>query len=362
MMLALRSDVVRSFYRKMADAGERRRRGRFAIAATETPGPRPTIYFLTPDYQIPSGGVRVIYRHVDILNAAGMRAFVLHYRPGFRCAWFENGTKVTDLPSTVLHGGDLLVVPEVDVDLLARLRPGIRHVIFNQNSHFTWRRSADVARFYAPRPDLAGVVAVSRHNQQMLRDAFPGCEVGRVRLGIDPDLFRAGDLPRPRRISYMLRRDRGDAWQVLQMLRGKGMFEGWEVAPLAGLSQAELARQLRETSIFLSFTYQEGFGLPAAEAMACGCYVIGNHGFAGREFFRPEFSAPIEAGDVPGFVRAVETALTNEGHQPGWCAERGRQASGFIRSRYSLAQEREDVTATYAAFLDVRAQRQVAGA
>ena len=46
--------------------------------------------------------------------------------------------------------------------------------------------------------------------------------------------------------------------------------------------------------------------MPAAEAMACGSYVIGNHGQGGREFFLPEFSTAIEAGDTLAFARAVE--------------------------------------------------------
>lgn len=36
-----------------------------------------TIYFLTPNTDVPSGDVFVTYRHVDLLNSAGIRAFVL---------------------------------------------------------------------------------------------------------------------------------------------------------------------------------------------------------------------------------------------------------------------------------------------
>ena len=44
--------------------------------------PRPTVYFVTPDFSEPSGGIRVMYRHTDILNSAGNKAFVLHQRRG----------------------------------------------------------------------------------------------------------------------------------------------------------------------------------------------------------------------------------------------------------------------------------------
>jgi len=53
-----------------------------------------TIYYGCPDKDYPVGGVRVIYRHVDLLNRNGFDAFVLHHYFPFRCTWFENATRV----------------------------------------------------------------------------------------------------------------------------------------------------------------------------------------------------------------------------------------------------------------------------
>jgi glycosyltransferase involved in cell wall biosynthesis len=108
---------------------------------------------------------------------------------------------------------------------------------------------------------------------------------------------------------------------------------------------------MRQTRIFMAFTSHEGFGLPAAEAMACGNYVIGNHGFGGREFFRSEFSLPVDAGDVLSFARAVVGAVASDESIPGWCLERGGRAAAFIHSTYSLQAEREDVLGLYGELL-----------
>ena len=53
-----------------------------------------TIYYRCPDKDYPVGGIRVIYRHVDLLNRNGFDAAVLHRLHPFRCTWFENETRV----------------------------------------------------------------------------------------------------------------------------------------------------------------------------------------------------------------------------------------------------------------------------
>lgn len=302
------------------------------------------VYYLTPDFDEPAGGTRVLYRHVDHLNAVGVDAVILHSRRGFRCTWFEHATQVTDTASTRLGATDLLVVPELYAALLPDLPRGFRHVIFNQGPHLLFRRDrARVAHHCATSPDLVAMLTVSRHGKELLRYAFPTLDVRRVRLGLDAQAFRLLGAPAARTIAYMPRRGADDAALVLQLLRDRGALAGWEVRPLDGLSQRATADALRSSSIFLHFPYQEGFGLPAAEAMACGNYVIGFHGFGGEEFFRSEFSRPVPSGDVLAFARAVEEVLEHERREPGWCRARGLAASAHVLSAYSLETERADL-------------------
>lgn len=344
--------MARTLYRSLAGLGDRYSRGRMAIPVAEEHSERPTIYFLTPDHPAPSGGIRVIYRHVDILNAAGMDAYVLHRRQGFRCDWFEHETRITNCRQARIRQGDLLVVSEVDVDLLERVPQSTRYVIFNQNSHLTWKRAGlSASRHYAAGSGLAGVVSVSRHNQEMLQLAFGSGQVRRVHLGIDGELFHPGAHARARQIGYMPRRGGEDARQVIEMLRQRGILDDWTIIALDGLHHTEVAERLRTTRIFLAFTHQEGFGLPAAEAMACGNYVIGNHGFGGREFFLPQFSTAVDNGDIIGFVRAVEDAIANDRVDGNWCRDRGMEASRFIRAEYRVERERAEVVALYSELL-----------
>lgn len=308
----------------------------------------PTVYFCAPDYNAPSGGIRVIYRHVDILNQAGVRAAVLHRRASFRCTWFENETRVLGSRNVMIGPDDLVVVGELHVGLVRDVGPGTRFVVFNQNPHLTWQRAsaAEVER-YAASPDLAAMLTVSEHSTEMLRYAAPAVEVVRLHNSLDPRRFFLGSPPARRRIAFMPRGNEEEARQVLGILRGRDLLQGWEVVALESLTEREVAEQLRETTVFLGLAYHEGFGLPAAEAMACGAYVVGFHGFAGREYFRPEFSSPVDPGDVLGLARALEQVISNEDAEPGWCRTRGEAAARYVAAEYSPQRERDEVVATY---------------
>jgi Glycosyl transferases group 1 len=318
-------------------------------AAQEHP---PTVYFCTPDYRPPTGGIRVAYRHVDLLNAAGIPAAVLHRRAGFRCSWFENDTRVCASGQVRIGPKDLVVVSELAASLALELPRGHRFVVFNQGPFLTWRSvsEGDVRR-YVRSPELAAIVTVSDHAAAMLSYAAPGTPVVRVHSSIDPDLFFSTAEPRRRTIAYMPRRGRDEADQVLGMLGGRGALDGWEVMPIEGVSEREVGERLRTATVFLSLAHHEGFGLPAAEAMACGAYVVGFDGFGGREFFRREFSSPISAGDVVAFARALEDVLERETRDPGWCAERGEAAARYVAAEYSPERERRDVVGVYRALL-----------
>ena len=322
------------------------------LRTAETQVNAPTVYFCAPDYDVPAGGMRVAYRHVDILNDAGIPAAVLHHRAGFRCSWFQNQTRVVGSRDTVIGPQDLVVVSEVAISLLRSLGPRHRFVVFNQNPHLMWERApAEEVVHYMNNPGLAAILVVSDHSLEMVRYAAPSANVVRLHNSIDPSRFFPG-APHARRVlGYMPRRGLHEAQQVLGILRGRGALEGWEVKRLEGLSEDQVAEQLRSTTVFLSLAYREGFGVPAAEAMACGAYTVGFHGFAGREYFRPEFSHPVEPGDVLALAHATADVIEREVREPGWCQTRGGAAAKFIAAEYSPERERRDVVEMYSALL-----------
>lgn len=275
------------------------------------------IVYLSPHNRgdIHSGGVDKLFDHVDILTEAG----------------FDARVAVGSL-STV-DRNDLLVIPEIYGDLLAPT--GIAEVSFNQNAHNTWVNVAG-PHPYVDNPDLLAVMCVGQHNRAMLRYAFPDVRVERVALSV-PERFICGEFPRKHRICYFGRKRANHARLVINLLLARGI--GWEVLPLDGRTDDEVAAIMRSSEIFLSFSEMEGSPAPPREAMASGCRVIGYGMGADREFKRHIHL--IAEDDVLGFAQAVEHEV--ETFSQYVSRERGTADSLWVRGEYDRASEIKSV-------------------
>lgn len=319
----------------------------------------PSIYYACPDISRPVGGIKQIYRHVDILNRRGFSACVAHEQPGFRCDWFENSTRVTSIPEVLSQAGPQLdgyvVLPEVSGARMKDAPRGRGIVVFNQNCYYTFLDYPLQERSYVPYldEDVLATMVVSEDSEAYLRFVFPRLKVVRIHPGIDPEIFR-GSPVKKKRIAFLANKNVADLTQVINILRIRGTIEGYELVPLAGMPESELAAVLSETGIFLSVSHREGFFLPAAEAMACGCIVVGYHGGGAREYMRPELSYPVADGDILGLVSAVEEVAAALESSPESMAEKARAASRFIRDHYSLAREEREVVEFWAGVSGMR--------
>jgi glycosyltransferase involved in cell wall biosynthesis len=307
---------------------------------------QPTAWFICPDFKSPSGGVRKLYRCVDILNEAGMNAAIIHARSGFRCNWFENTTRVVAAKDVALRSRDVLVVPEIYGQSICDLPRNIRQVILNQNVYNTLQSLIEKpanAKPYTNNPDLALVLVVSQDNAEVIEHTFPRIPVRRLRLGVDPALYHPPQGLKQRRIVYMPRKRADDAASVFSLLKLRGALDGWEIVAIDGRSEAEAADLLRTAKLFLSFSLQEGFGLPPVEALACGCMVVGFHGFGGREYFRPPFAIAVEDGDIAAFVRTVERTIRKIDNDPQSAASIMATAARFVFEHYPVDAEKQDL-------------------
>jgi glycosyltransferase involved in cell wall biosynthesis len=329
----------------------------------------------------------VIYRHVDILAKAGIEAYVVHERHGFRCRWFENETPVlgwsrrragadaslarrasryakrgfrrvpADRPflhlrepaSFPITSDDIVVIPEVFGPHLAEIAPGVPKIVFNQNVYFTYfYYPTDLRSLTFPyrHPEVVATFVISEDSQRFMEYIFSGSRIYRVRWSIDPARFRFEE-PKLPQISYMPRRGDDDAAHVLATLAARGALDGFEIVRLSGLGEEEVASRLRRTLVFLSLGYHEGLPRPPAEAMACGAIVVGYDGYGGREYLLPELAYPVPCGDLRSFSETVERVLGLQRERPDELRHRAARAAAFIAENYSARGEEVELLAAW---------------
>jgi glycosyltransferase involved in cell wall biosynthesis len=230
----------------------------------------------------------------------------------------------------------------------------------------------------------AGVITVSEHSADQIADVFgvPRERIAVVHNGIDhgrlvPDGPRAGGRP------YLLyvgsehpRKNLAGILQVLAALKREDLIPGLRLVKVGapgrparlyrrhtlelvrrlGLERdvcftdrvldAEVGAWYRGAACLLLPSRGEGFGLPAIEAMACGCPVI-----AGDAGALPEIAGPaallVGPDDVAGLVEATRSVIT----RPGLRA-RLRAAGLPHAARFSWDRAARETETAYARFLD----------
>jgi len=324
-----------------------------------------TIYFLAPENKKPSGGVKIIYRHTDILNRNGIDAAVLHQQRGFRSTWFNNTTRIMYLSDTNIRESDYLVVPEVygpnipNIGKLLNIESGVKKIIFNQGCYNTFFGysfdsiySGKLITPYTMHDEFVAAIVVSENSKNYLQHLSPILKIFRIHNAIDPDLFTFAP-PEKKQICFCPDKHPEDAFQVLAILLLRGVLDEYTIAPITGIREQQVAEVMRESSLFLSTGYHEGFGLLPAEAMACGCIVAGYDGMGGKEYFREEFTYPVPLGDVIAFASTVERIIKEFDRNPEMLIEKAGMAAAFINDQYALPVEEKDILDTWNAIADI---------
>lgn len=363
------------------------------------------IYFLCPEREKATGGIQKIYRQVDVLNKHGYSAYVFHRLPRFHCHWFENQTPIaypkltpwqylklklsqfsmtkrilrvlrlqsfffdySSIQNAIytldaegkkkrlpkLSNDDLLVLPEFFTFSLGESSPvwDYPFVIFNQGAYQSFKFSGlpsgpgkiESHQFmpYGMKNHL-GVITVSKDNQEYLQKIFPDLPILRITNSFDSHLFGKTEMSKKKKICFNTSKNQNDLLQILNILKLKDTFKDWTLVPIQNMSQREVAKELRESLLFMNFCYQEGFSLPPLEAMACGCVVVGYHGQAAKEFLHEPFAFPIESGNVMQYVETLEQIAKQYEANPKNILQIGESASNYVSKAYNSEIEERDI-------------------
>ena len=300
--------------------------------------------FICPDIKSPVGGIKMIYDTCYEFSTMGLDAYVVHCYPKTKIIWFESKSKVCfnnslfpvsikkdslkyqiigylrKMKKYLLGQQDSFRLDYInvnwDTDLLIypeRLFPwaiyNLKHkktVCFNQNVYkYLHAENFDRKEIKNAQKQAIFHFVGSEDSLNYLTLLLESTKIIRLKYYIDTDLFLP--LKKVNKICYMSRKNSKNSKQVLNFLEDYAVLNKWEMVDINRVSQAEAAKQMGESKIFLSFSETEGFGLPPIEALSCGCFVIGYHGEGGREYFDAgNFIEPVEADNILDYVEKVK--------------------------------------------------------
>jgi glycosyltransferase involved in cell wall biosynthesis len=230
-----------------------------------------------------------------------------------------------------MHGGDVYVNPEQGYDFPTRwyVRPILRRTL-NQASALT--AITDDCRMHALRAgapperveiilngaDLRRFSPLPESERQSLRQKFGGrmifaCRQLFPRKGIRFLIQAAARLkPRYRDLKLVLAGDGFERPELERLatelgIRDDTTFLGW-------VANAELPTYYRAAAVSVIPSLEEGFGIPAAEAMGCEVPVVASDAGGLPEVVEDGVTGKVvPRGDVDALTRAIESLLEDEG-------------------------------------------------
>lgn len=267
------------------------------------------IVYFSPSPGRASGGVKIIYRHAQLVNEYsffGITSSVFHFEGlSSKCDWYEK-TVPLKKDGLLIADRDFVVLPECHLfDYWRRFTAeGIRYAVFVQNAYLIGfgLEQADVREAFL---NAALIMTISEDSRRYVNQLFPEVahKIIPLRWSIDSQLFRPSFTP-SRTITYMPRRMYEHARLVCDLIRIRLPCD-WNIVPLDGLTEDKVAAGLSRSRIFMAFSGLEGLPLPPAEAALAGNRVIGYHGQGGLEYWDPALFREIPCGDIQGFAKAV---------------------------------------------------------
>lgn len=302
------------------------------------------VLYICHDNPRPSGGIRVLYRHVEALRNGGIDAYVVHFSPEFRPAWFDSEAPVVYASAGLaLSPADWVVIPEDHRQALAGLRGvACRKAILCQGHYlvFDGIEPGECWKDYG----VSEVLVTSRPIADFVRQTFAVSPTF-VPLSIDHAIFRPPAEPSARKlqVAYMPRKGPRHIRMAQGILRQRApQLASIPWVAIDNLHESQVAALFRESAFFLATGYQEGFGLPPVEAMACGALVIGYQAGGGADYATDQNGLWVADEDTLGLADTLIEALGSYAHDPRaprW--EVMRRAGLATASRYIASAERE---------------------
>lgn len=254
------------------------------------------IFYLCPDFNQPSGGVKRLYTHVKILRENGYDAYITHVNKGFKLDWFESQVPIIYLAdSPQISPQDVLVFPESLAVAMENFKElNVKKVAIALNPHYIFRPPVvENWKVYG----INWVVAGNKIIEELIKWSMDINNVYTITKSIDFDMFYFEPEIKQLQVAYMTRKDTLTP-TIEKIIKLKNTsLNNMDFIKLENLKINDYAQILKESQIYITTSAYEGIHASVLEAMACGCLCIGFDGIGAKDYV-------IDSGDQQNFIRA----------------------------------------------------------
>jgi len=265
----------------------------------------------------PTGGIKIIYRHVEILSELlpkDTESKIFHFEDlNFKCDWFPHSVNFKKNPSFDPNK-EFAIIPEWMAVFHAKIlqKAEVKYGIFVQNGFFLHTKpknnfsDQEINKAYE---NAKIIISYSDEITECIKLTFPKSaeKILRINVSVDNTKFQCTEeifKNKENLITYMPRKKRDHAGRLLFILNHH-LLKNWGIKSLDNFTELEVIKFLKKSKIFLSFSELEGFGLPPVEAALCGNRVIGYTGESGKEYWNPPIFDEVFSGDLRTFANKV---------------------------------------------------------
>ena len=329
-----------------------------------------TSYFFLPDFDKPSGGVKLAYDHVKAMNENGFKAKIIHQKEGYQPEWLkdyyeqdEDG-KFINIPVIGLDEGklpvlieDFFFIPEGFPNVmenLAKQNAPCKRIVFCQNWYYVL--NALPAGVFWSDYGITDCMSVSKSQTEYLNMIMPGLNIRNVVGHIPSDVFYPPDSMSEKKlqIAYIPSRDGGTkSHNVIKTFYAMHpYFRFIKFIELKGLSKDDYARALRESALYVNFDEYSSWGTAPIEAFMSKTLVAGWDGVGGREYMNTDNMWIVPNGDILRLALAIGNMV--EKYIMDDIDEKTYSAMEEAASMYTKEAERDSIISVHSDWRDQR--------
>lgn len=310
------------------------------------------ICYFCPDFSLPSGGTKCLYRHVFQLNRLGWEAFIVHSKRGFKVTWHGYEVPVLWLDDWVMFGPqDICVFPEGMTQMMKQSRNfNLCRVVIALSWTYIYESlpAGEDWNDYG----IVNVITPSRTTKEFVEWSMSipteliSDYVDGARFAYRPDR----KIPK---ISYMSRKSGDFVAEILK--RKAGPLAGYQWTRLLDLNEEQYASELVESKVYVATGSREGANISVLEAMSAGCVVVGFSGIGGSDYMvargTGQNCVQVENGDLLALGRAVEAVAADLERDPDCFAPLIGNAVATASRHQSFDEEGKCLKAYYESLL-----------